>query len=696
MESDVEARARLPGYREEAVVRHFDAPEALETNFYEVRAKSILNRVPAASQVPFRWTINPYRGCTHSCVYCSVGETPVLLADGRHKLIADLVVGDAIYGTTYGVYFRHYVHTTVLDKWITVKPACRVVLEDGTELITSGDHRFLTDRGWKHVLNTSRSEPDRPHLTTNNHLVGTGAFAAQPSHSSDYRRGYLCGIVRGDGHLGSYAYDRVGRTSGHVYRFRLALTDVEALHRAREFLLAERIETSERVFQRAVGTSREMVSIGTSARGAVQMIEDLVQWPYLPSLDWCRGFLAGIFDAEGSRSDFALRIANANPQILTWIEACARRLGFDVGHDRTTRQNGFTTVCIKGGLSEHLRFFHLTDPAITRKRSIEGQMVKTFTNLRVAEIEPLGRALPLYDITTGTGDFIANGVVSHNCFARPTHKYLDFDAGRDFEREIVVKVNAPEVLRAELARPSWEGEHVALGTNTDPYQWVEGRYKLMEGIWEAMRDAANPCSILTKSPLLLRDLPLMKQIAERTGFSAAVSVPTIDERAWRATEPHSPNPRARLDAVAELTRAGIRTGVLVAPLMPGVNDSPAQVARILELATEAGASYITGIALHLRGEVKGLFMDWLREHRPELLPLYRKLYREGAYAIPEERERLAQLVKGPDLEPGERMRGRMLDVEPRRSAPGDRRASSDPKSEPRARPSRGHEPLRLF
>jgi DNA repair photolyase len=254
------------------------------------------------------------------------------------------------------------------------------------------------------------------------------------------------------------------------------------------------------------------------------------------------------------------------------------------------------------------------------------------------------------------------------CFARPTHTYLDFDAGRDFEREIVVKVNAPEALRVELARPSWKGEHVALGTNTDPYQWVEGRYKLMEGIWEAMRDASNPCSILTKSPLLLRDLDLMKQIAERTDFSAALSVPTIDERAWRATEPHTPNPRARLEAVAELTRAGIRTGVLVAPLMPGVNDSPKQVARILELATEAGASYITGIALHLRGEVKGLFMGWLKEHRPDLLPRYRQLYRRGAYAIPEERERLARLVKGPDLEPGERVRGRMLDVEPRRPA----------------------------
>jgi DNA repair photolyase len=160
-----------------------------------------------------------------------------------------------------------------------------------------------------------------------------------------------------------------------------------------------------------------------------------------------------------------------------------------------------------------------------------------------------------------------------------------------------------------------------------------------------MRDAANPCSILTKSPLLLRDLPLMKQISERTEFSAALSVPTIDERAWRATEPHTPNPRARLEAVAELTRAGIRTGVLVAPLIPGINDSPEQVSPILELATEAGAAYITGIALHLRGEVKGLFMEWLKEHRPDLLPRYRQLYRKGAYAIPEERERLSRLVK---------------------------------------------------
>ncbi|MGA8365185.1 MAG: radical SAM protein [Solirubrobacteraceae bacterium] len=236
------------------------------------------------------------------------------------------------------------------------------------------------------------------------------------------------------------------------------------------------------------------------------------------------------------------------------------------------------------------------------------------------------------------------------CFARPTHRYLDFDAGRDFEREIIVKVNAPEVLRAELARPSWKGEHVALGTNTDPYQWVEGRYRLMEGIWEALRDAAggagNPCSVLTKSPLLLRDLPLMLEIAQRTQISASLSIPTLDERAWRATEPHTPNPRARLEAVAELNRAGIPTGVLIAPLMPGINDAPHQVEPLLARAAEAGATSIGGMALHLRGEVRDVFMGWLGAERPDLIERYEQLYRRGAYAPREERERLARLVQG--------------------------------------------------
>src|SRR3954449_2704099 len=226
------------------------------------------------------------------------------------------------------------------------------------------------------------------------------------------------------------------------------------------------------------------------------------------------------------------------------------------------------------------------------------------------------------------------------CFARPTHEYLDMDAGEDFEREIVVKVNVPEVLRAELVRRSWRGDTVALGTNTDPYQWVEGRYKLMRGIWEAMRDFRNPCSILTKSPLVLRDLDLLQEIAAVTDVSACLSVPTLDEKAWRATEPHTPNPRARLEAVAELNRNGIPTGVRGAPRMPGVNDAPEQVERIVELATEANATYIGGQTLFLRGAVREIFFAWLHEHRPDLVARYERLYAEGAYLSAADRRRI--------------------------------------------------------
>jgi len=232
------------------------------------------------------------------------------------------------------------------------------------------------------------------------------------------------------------------------------------------------------------------------------------------------------------------------------------------------------------------------------------------------------------------------------CFARPTHRYLDFDAGRDFEREIIVKVNAPEVLARELARPGWEREHVALGTNTDPYQWVEARYRLMPGIWSALRESRTPCSVLTKSPLLLRDLPLLAELAAEGYFSAALSVPTLDERAWRATEPHTPHPAARLEAVAKLTRAGIPTSVLIAPLMPGINDDPRSVREIVARARDAGARSVTPIALHLRPGVREVFMDWLEEERSELLERYAQLYGRGAYAPAQERHRLASLVHG--------------------------------------------------
>ncbi len=640
-----EEQAMLPGYRDPAAVRRFDAPEALDTRFYEVRAKSILNKVPPQSRMPFRWTINPYRGCSHACLYCAAGETGVLMADGRVRELRELRVGDSIVGTRQEGAYRRFVTTEILAKWSSIKPAFRVELEDGTAITASGDHRFLTSRGWEHVLGTEGGGPlRRPHLTLNSKLLGPGGYAEGPQHDEAYRRGYITGMIRGDGHLGRHSYERPGRACGDAHRFRLALVDDEALSRAERYLADFDVHTTRFASSAGSAVRRPIGAVGTSARAAVERIGELIAWPVAPDESWRKGFLAGIFDAEGSCDGEALRIHTGDTELIRWIVACLRSLRFEpVIEDRLGTQ--VKAVRLRGGLPERMRFFLGTDPAITRKRILDGKVVKSNARLRVVSIRPLGIAMRMYDITTGTEDFIANGVVSHNCFARPTHTYLGFDAGRDFEREIVVKVNAPERVRAELARRSWKREHVALGTNTDPYQWVEGRYKLMEGIWEAMRDASNPCSILTKSPLLLRDLKLMQEIRARTEFSACLSIPTLDEKAWRATEPRTPNPRARLEAVAELNRAGIPTGVLIAPLMPGINDAPEQLEPLLEAAHEAGAINIGGVALHLRGEVRDVFMGWLRDARPELVPRYEQLYAGRAYAPQPERERLARMVR---------------------------------------------------
>ncbi len=645
---DREKGRSLPGLDVERV-RTFDAPEALGINFHEVRAKSALNKVPG-DYLPFNYTVNAFRGCTHACIYCSSGDTQILLENGRTRALQDIRVGDAIYGTNKGPRYRHYAVTKVLAHWNTYKDAYRILLEDGTELIASADHRFLSRRGnWKHVVGDEHGPLRRPHLTLNDDLMGVGHFARAPDTDAPiYRRGYLCGLIRGDGNLASYDYTPPGRGPQRLHRFRLALADFEALRRAQEYLRDLDVETDQFVFSAAAGNHREMRAIRHQARRGVERIREAIAWPRGTFDLWAKGFLAGIFDAEGCYSQGVFRISNCDQEIIDWTTWSLRLLGFDYAVERRGTANGLTTVRIRGGLREVMRFFHLTDPAITRKRSIEGTALKSDSKLNVESIEPLGKR-QLFDITTGTGDFIANGVVSHNCFARNTHTYLDLNAGRDFEREIVVKVNVPELLRAELNKPSWKRELVAFGTNTDPYQWAEGKYELMPPMIEALRETETPTSILTKSPLVTRDLDLYLELAEVADVSVNFSVPTLDEKIWRQTEPHTPHPRKRLEAVAKFNEAGIPSGVLIAPLMPGINDSPELVEEIVSIAEEAGATFANGIALHLRPGVKEVFMSWLSAARPDLVPKYEDLYQDRAYAPNTERKRIDALVRAPNL-----------------------------------------------
>lgn len=643
-EQRVDNDMRLPGVGDGTVVRTFDAPEAMGINFHEVRARSALNHVPGDS-FGFSWTINPYRGCTHACVFCVDGATPILLADGRSKPIADIRVGDAIYGTVKRGNYRRYETTEVLAHWQTRKPGYRVTLEDGTELIASGDHRFLTDRGWKYVTGAEQGPGQRPFLTTNNKLLGMGSLGRPGEENEEYRRGYLCGMIRGDGHVGSYSYDRPGRSRDDHHRFRLALTDGDALDRSRRFLADAGVRTDAFEFLRGNERHRPMRAIRNYSRDGVERVRTLIEWPRDPSGDWHRGFLAGIFDAEGSCSG-ALRIANADMTMIGRTAEGLKRLNYPHVIEGPN-PIGVRYVRLRGGLREQQRLFCQIDPAITRKRSIAGIAIKSQAKLGVVAIEPLGREIDMFDISTGTEDFIADGVVSHNCFARRTHTYLDMNAGRDFEREIVVKVNTPEIVRAELGRPSWKRDLVALGTNTDPYQWCESRYKMLPEILEALLASGTPVSVLTKSPLVMRDVEIFERFKEAgLRVSVNLSVPTLDEKAWRLTEPHTPSPSARLDAVAELRRRGIDSGILIAPLMPGINDTPEQVEPIVARAREAGATFLGGVALHLRGEVKDVWFGWLRAKRPDLVPEYERLYGKRAYMYPEDRVKATRAVKG--------------------------------------------------
>ncbi|USI92202.1 Rv2578c family radical SAM protein [Rhodococcus pyridinivorans] len=221
------------------------------------------------------------------------------------------------------------------------------------------------------------------------------------------------------------------------------------------------------------------------------------------------------------------------------------------------------------------------------------------------------------------------------CFARPTHEYLDLDGGHDFDSQLVVKTNVAAVLRRELARRSWTREHVALGTNTDPYQRAEGRYRLMPGVIRAFAESGTPFSILTKGTLLRRDLPLLSLAAGQVDVSVAVSLPIGDPELAAHIEPGTPSPKARLDLVKAVVDAGLSCHVMVAPVLPFLTDSRQHLDTLFGSLAAAGASGATVIPLHLRGSTRGWFLSWLAQEHPALMRRYRRLYGRGAYVAPE-------------------------------------------------------------
>ncbi len=592
-----------------------EALPPLKTEVTLIQAKSILSR-NASPDLSFVRSINPYQGCEHGCVYCVHGETPVLMADGSTRSIAEVSAGDVLYGTARQGWYRRYVRSRVLAHWSVIKPAYRITLEDGTSLVAGPDHRFLTERGWKFVSGAEQGRARRPHLTVNNKLMGTGAFARPPVKNSDYQIGYLCGVIRGDGLLAFYHYQRAGRTNGDQHQFRLALCDVEALLRTQDYLRRWQIDTQQFVFQKAVAGRRLMHAIRTQARPKVEQIRSLIAWPTAPSREWSAGFLAGIYDAEGSYSNGILRLSNTDSEIVDWIARCLRAFDFRfvVEHVHHEIRKPIDQVRLLGGLREHLRFFHSVDPVIVRKRDISGQAVKSEARLGVVSIEALGRAMRLYDITTDSGDFIANGVISHNCYARPSHAYFGLSPGLDFESKLFAKANAAALLRNELSAPGYRPDVISVGANTDPYQPVERELEITRSVLEVLSECEHPFGIVTKSALIERDIDLLAPMAEKNLARAFVSVTNLDNSLARRLEPRASAPLRRLEAIRRLTGAGIPVGVMVAPVLPFLTDRFME--EVLERAREAGANTAGYVLLRLPHEVAPLFKAWLEVHYP--------------------------------------------------------------------------------
>ena len=231
----------------------------------------------------------------------------------------------------------------------------------------------------------------------------------------------------------------------------------------------------------------------------------------------------------------------------------------------------------------------------------------------------------------------------HYCFARRYHSFVDLSAGDDFSSIIFVKINAPSVLRAELAKPSWRRDVVVVGTATDPYQPIEGRYRLTRGILEALRDYRTPVSLITKGSMIVRDADVLSQISRRAGCTVNFSVTTMDEKTWRKLEPGTPPPWKRLLAMQRLVEAGVNAGVLLAPVVPGITDDYDTLDAVVQAAAVHKARFITATPLRLQPLVREHFHGFLREEYPHLLSRYQRTLPSG-YTSKRYRRRLEDVM----------------------------------------------------
>lgn len=583
-----------------------DAPTPLPTRLYRDASRSILAE-NSSPDVGFRFSVNPYRGCEHGCVYCLEPDTPILYADMTWRPIGAVRAGDVLAGFDEhpAAGRQRKMRTSVVEHVIwSRRPTLRLATPRG-DVVTTAEHRWLgaaartDERAWLRTEQLSRGRRLR-HVPVTRH---------EPV-DDDYRVGYVAGLSLGERAARGACDDASSHLARDAASWRVALPDDEPLRRLVSYLAPLGVDAVIRPFLSSRSSRQALRKVEVRAPGMLEVVRRILAVE-LESRGWRRGLLAGFFDACGAHGT-ALCLARGDEGLIARVARHARALGFALRVDALAGSGA--ALRLAGGLVERMRFFALCRPSIPRRwLSLFDRDLDTEPE-KIAAIER-GPVRDVVDIQTSTRTFFAAGLATHNCYARPSHEYLGWNAGLDFETRLLVKTDAPDLLRHKLSSARWAPDVIALSGNTDCYQPVERRLKITRGVLEVLRDFRSPVGVITKSALVARDADLLAELAQHDAAHVRLSVTTLDAELARRLEPRAATPSRRLQAIERLAEAGVPVAVLIGPVIPGLND--AEIPRILEAAASAGAQSASWVLLRLASPLDELFTHWLARHYPE-------------------------------------------------------------------------------
>lgn len=507
-------------------------------------------------------------GCQHNCDYCLDGNTEILMSNNTTKLLKDIEVGDKIIGISHpNSKYKKTCEATVLAKTKSEKASYKITLEDGTELICSDNHKWLSNRGWKYTIGEMTGENRRPYLTTNNYLKKYKLDSSKKmEETEDYKLGYLSGIIRGDGNLTEHHYVNEYRVNNQ-YHFRLAQKEEEGILRTENYLKDFGIEVNRFLFpmkERGSGEIIEHLAIRTHSKENWDKINELIK--YKDTKEFYRGFIAGIYDAEGATRKDRKIIYNQDIKIIDFCKKCLDT--FDVKYAVHIRKRKTTKdiyeIDIRGGIIEYNRLKNIFNFAITKKWDTKG-FSKMFYDIKIVKIEPYKDNQVLYDITTTTENFIANGFISHNCYAK---SLLDFRKMWHPENPAVADINK---IRRKIAKLPKDTPPIRLGGMTDCFQPIEKTHRVTYETIKCLNENKIPYLIVTKSAMVADDEYI--SILDKNLAHIQITVTNTNDEQYRKLNYEKASlPSERIKAIEKLQKLGFDVQLRLSPFIPEFID----------------------------------------------------------------------------------------------------------------------------